>query len=97
MEELFREFFSDYGWIAITTFLLFFFKNMIENLYYGMRFLLGNEFNVDDIVHLNNKKCRIVRQSILKTTFYIIDENRKFHIENGRLHYYIIEKELKCK
>lgn len=73
---------------------MLFFKGAIESLYYGVRFMFGNEYNVDDIVYVNSKKCRITRMGIYRTTFYIIDEPRKFHIPNARLQYYIIEKEL---
>jgi hypothetical protein len=94
MEEVVSALFSQYGWMFITMFLMFFFKGAIESLYYGVRFMLGNEYNVDDVVYMNGKKCRIIRMGIYRTTFYIIDEPRKFHIPNNRLQYHIIEKEL---
>lgn len=95
MEEQITLLIGKYGWIFLTGFLMFFFKGAIESLYYGVRFLLGNEYNVDDIVYVNKKKCRIIRMGLYRTTFYVIDEPRKFNIPNNRLQYQIIEKELK--
>ena len=95
MEESITLFIGTYGWLFITGFLMFFFKGGIENLYYGLRFMLGNEYNVDDIVYIDKKKCRIVRQSIYRTTFYVVNDNVNFHIANNSLQYYIIEKEIK--
>lgn len=94
MEEAIGLLFAKYGWMFITGFLMFFFKGAIENIYYGVRFMMGSDYNVDDIVYINKKKCRIVRISIYRTTFYVVDEPRKFHIANNKLHNYIIEKEL---
>jgi len=94
MEEAITLLIGKYGWIFITGFLMLFFKGAIESLYYGVRFMIGNEYNVDDIVYFNDKKCRIIRMSIYRTTFYMIDETRKFHIPNNKLQNHIIEKEL---
>jgi len=95
MEELFKKLIGEYGWLLVSGFFLIFFKGFMENLYYGLRFFLGSDFSVDDIVYVNDKKCRIARQSIFKTTFYIIEEDKKFHIPNNRLQFMIIEKDLK--
>jgi hypothetical protein len=94
MEEAIALLFAKYGWLFITGFLMFFFKGAIENLYYGVRFMMGSEYNVDDIVYVNQKKCRIIRMGIYRTKFYVIDEPRKFHIPNNKLQNHIIEKEL---
>ena len=94
MEEIIGSLLAKYGWIFLTGFFMFFFKGAIESLYYGVRFMMGNEYNVDDIIYFNDKKCRIIRMGIYKTTFYLIDEPRKFHVANNKLQNYIIEKEL---
>jgi len=94
MEEAIGLLFAKYGWMAITMFLMLFFKGAIESLYYGIRFMMGSEYNVDDIVYVNKKKCRIIRMGIYRTTFYVMDEPRKFHIPNKKLQNHIIEKEL---
>jgi len=93
MEEAVGLLLAKYGWVAITMFLMFFFKGAIESLYYGIRFMMGSEYNVDDIVYVNKKKCRITRMGIYRTTFYVVDEPRKFHIPNSKLQNHIIEKE----
>lgn len=94
MEEIISLFIGKYGWLFISGFLMLFFKGAIESLYFGLRFMLGKEHNIDDIVYVNNKKCRIIRMGIYRTTFYLIDEPRKFIIPNNKLQNYIIEKEL---
>lgn len=94
MEEAISILIGKYGWMFITMFLMLFFKGAIESLYYGIRFMIGNEYNIDDIVYVNNKKCRIIRMGIYRTTFYVMDEPRKFHIPNNKLQNHIIEKEL---
>jgi hypothetical protein len=61
----------------------------------GIQFLWGNDFNVDDIVYINgNKKARIVRQGIFKTTFYLYEHDRKFIVPNDRIWTLNLEKEL---
>lgn len=93
-EVIIKEILSEYGWLMICSFVVLIFKNTIESTFNGIKFFIGNDFNVDDIVYVNNKKCRIIRQSIFKTTFYLIENERKFVISNNNLENYIIEKEL---
>lgn len=58
-------------------------------------FLIGNDFNRDDIVWINGvKKARIVRQSLYRTTFYLFDHQRKFIVPNDRIWNLNIEKDL---
>ena len=97
MEQYLTTIMGKYGWLLLTGFLMLFFKGAIESLYFGVRFMIGSEYNIDDIVYINGKKCRIIRMGLYRTTFYVVDEPRKFHIANNKLHNYIIEKELKQK
>ena len=94
VEEFIRYLFGSYGWMVISGFVLLLFKNTIESILNGMKFFFGNDYNIDDIVYVNNKKCRIIGQTLFKTTFYIMDENRKFQLSNYKLNEIIIEKEL---
>ena len=74
------------------------FKDAIAKLWGGISFLIGNDFNVDDIVYINgNKKARIVRQSIYRTTFYLYDHRRKFIVPNDRIWSLNLEKDLEDK
>ena len=86
---------AEWGWtlsVAIITLAL---KDSVLKLWEGVMFLYGNDFNIDDIVWINgNKKARIVRQGVWKTTFYLYDHNRKFLVPNDRIWTLNIEKEL---
>ena len=93
-EEFMKYLFGTYGWMFISGLLIILFKNSIESIFNGMKFFFGNDYNVDDIVYVSGKKCRIIGQTIFKTTFYIMEENRKFQLSNYKLNEIIIEKEL---
>ena len=86
---------AEWGWalaVAIATLAL---KDSVLKLWEGLMFLYGSDFNIDDIVWINgNKKARIVRQGVRKTTFYLYDHNRKFVVPNDRIWTLNIEKEL---
>ena len=86
---------AEWGWalaVAIATLAL---KDSVLKLWEGLMFLYGSDFNMDDIVWINgNKKARIVRQGVRKTTFYLYDHNRKFVVPNDRIWTLNIEKEL---
>ena len=94
MEELIRGLLSDYGWLIITALITFLFQKFIRNFVTGLMFLFGNTYNVDDIVYINDKKCRIVRQTIFHTIFHLIEEKRKMVVPNERLNNLNIEKTL---
>lgn len=94
LETIIQEFIGNYGWMFITGLLLLMFRNAIENAFYGLLFIIGNNYNVDDIVYINNEKCRIIRQGIFNTIFYSLDDNKKFRVSNNRLRTIIIKKEL---
>lgn len=85
---------GQYGWMIIAALATFFFKDAISNVFYGIRFLIGNEYNTDDIVYIKDEKCRIIRQNIFRTTFYSLDDKRKFHIPNNKLQNFVIKKSL---
>lgn len=77
---------SNYFWWFVVAGMAMFCKNIIESMVAGMTFYLGRDYNVDDEVYLfGNKKARIVRQTISKTTFYIYDGNRKLIVQNNAL------------
>jgi small-conductance mechanosensitive channel len=101
IESIFSEKINSWFWLSIISVAGFAFKDSIKNFFLGCQFLFGNDFNVDDIVYINGeKKARIVRQGIWKTTFYIINDDksvRKFITPNKLLWYLYIEKELKQK
>ena len=88
-------YFGEWGAWVIGALLALAVKDSITQLWSGFRFLMGTDFDVDDIVYLNgNKKARIVRQGIYKTTFYLYDHERKFIVPNNRLWSLNIEKQL---
>lgn len=72
MKEIIQQYIADWGWLTIAAIVTFAFKDAVQNFVIGIQFLWGNDFNVDDVVWINgNKKARIVRQNIWKTTFYV--------------------------
>lgn len=86
---------SEWGWAIAVALLTIALKDSLSKLWLGMQFLWGNDFNVDDIVYINgNKKARIVRQGVFKTTFYLYDHDRKFIVPNDRIWTLNLEKEL---
>ena len=95
IKEIVQQLISEWGWAVAAALLTIAMRDSISKMWIGMLFLFGNDFNVDDIVFINgNKKARIVRQSIYKTTFYLYDHGRKFIVPNDRIWTLNLEKEL---
>ena len=91
---MFEELLGQYGWIAITFALGFFFKESIMNMIQGMLVFIGNDFNNDDIIYISGREARIVRVGITKTVFYMTDRGTKMIVPNDRLKHLVIEKTL---
>ena len=95
IQEFITQYFGEWGAWVIGALVALAAKDTISQFWSGARFLMGNDFNVDDIVYLNGaKKARIVRQNIYKTTFYLFDHDRKVIVPNNRLWLLNIEKQL---
>lgn len=95
IKELLQALISEWGWAIAVGLATIAMKDGISKTWNGMLFLMGNNFNVDDIVYINGvKKARIVRQSVFKTTFYLYDHGRKFIVPNDRIWTLHLEKEL---
>lgn len=95
LEELIKNYIGVWGWVAMLAIITFAFKNTVQNFFIGIQFLWGNDFNVDDMVYIKgNKKARIVRQTVWKTTFYVYGHQRKFVVPNNMLWRLELEKEL---
>ena len=95
MEELIKQYFGEWGLWIIVTLIALAVRDGISQTWQGLKFMMGNDFNNDDIVWINGtKKARIIRQGIYKTTFYLYDHNRKFVVPNDRLWLLNIEKDL---
>jgi len=95
MKDIIQALISEWGWTIAVGLLTIAMRDGISKTWLGFLFLVGNDFNIDDIVYINgNKKARIVRQSIFKTTFYLYDHERKFIVPNDRIWTLNIEKEL---
>lgn len=95
IQEIAKLFISDWGWTILIGLLTIAMRDGISKTWTGMLFLIGNDFNIDDIVYINgNKRARIVRQSVFKTTFYLYDHGRKFIVPNDRVWTLNLEKEL---
>ena len=95
LEDLIKEYIGTWGWLFILATITFAFKNTVQNFFIGIQFLWGNDFNVDDMVYIKgNKRARIVRQTVWKTTFYVFSHKRKFVVPNNMLWRLELEKEL---
>ena len=95
MKELISQYIGEWGWLVVVAVIGFAFKDTVQNFFIGLQFLWGNDFNIDDMVYINgNKKARIVRQTIWKTTFYVYDHRRKFVVPNNMIWRLNLEKDL---
>lgn len=90
---------SNYSLQLIIIFVVLFFNRFINNFVSGIFFTISKDFKVDDILIINDKKYRLVRQTPFKTIFYSVgngkNNTRKLIISNRKLHYILIEKEIK--
>jgi len=89
LREILEKLIGEWGWAIALALLSIAFKDIIGKLWQGIQFLWGNDFNIN-----GNKKSRIVRQGILKTTFYLYEHDRKFIVPNDRIWTLNIEKQL---
>jgi len=95
MNDFIQTYFGEWGAWVIGALVALAAKDSVAQFWSGVRFLMGSDFDVDDIVYINGiKKARIVRQGVYKTTFYLFDHDRKFIVPNNRLWLLNIEKEL---
>ena len=89
---------SNYSWWFIAAAMALFFKSMIEKIVSGLIFYFSRDYNVDDEVYLfGSKKARIARQTLTKTTFYLVETNRKLVVPNQMLPNLQIETTLKSE
>lgn len=72
---------GEYAWVFVVAFALLLFKSTIEATVAGFVIFIGNDYNDDDVIFLNNRPARIVRTSIWSTTFYLYKVEK--HIEDG--------------
>ena len=78
---------GEYGWMFLVALAVLFFKTTIESTIAGLVIFVGNDYNNDDIVLLDDRPGRIVRVSMWKTTFYLYtikeDQNGKKYVSGG--------------
>lgn len=98
LKELLSPLISDVAWLIIVAVVVMSFKNAVGKLVEGLFFFFGDDYNVDDIVYIHGeKKAKIIRQGIFKTTFYIYKVNRNLTVPNTKLPTMMIEKVLPKK
>jgi len=94
-ETIVSDLLGHYGWMFIAAFAVLLFKNLVSNVLDGVLFMLGHDFDVDDIVYIGGtKKARIIRQTPTKTVFHLLDTDRKLVVPNTALYSLKIEKVL---
>ena len=95
IEEVGKNLIGEYGWLVVAGFAALLLKNTIGNMVAGAMFMFGSDYDVDDIVYIGGKtKARITRISMTKTTFHIIETDRKLIIPNTSLYGLKCEKVL---
>lgn len=73
MEELAKIFIGEWGWMFVVAVATLAFRDTLSKTWQGFMFLIGNDFNRDDIVWINGvKKARIVRQSLYRDCLTIL-------------------------
>lgn len=97
--DIFKEIFistaGNYAWMIFVLFVGLFFKDVLTKFVAGLIFYFGSHYKEDDIVYIHGeKKARIVRIGLTKTTFYFPDTHRKLVINNASLPNLMIEKHL---
>ncbi len=70
-------------WILVGFGLMFFFRNMVESMIDGFMVFMGNDYNADDIVEVDERPGRIVRVGISKTTFFLYSIDKQGQIIGG--------------
>ena len=93
--KIIEELIGGYGLVFIIAFITFMFRDIVTNLAAGIMFMLGSDFNTDDVVWIGGtKKARIVRQTPTKTVFHLLDTDRKLIVPNVDLYKLRVEKAL---
>lgn len=89
-------------WAWVVGFLVFLFRESIQNILSSAFIFYGNDINDDDVLLIDNRPARVVRVGIFKTSFYlyVIDSEGKFvngtrmQVQNSKLKDLNIEKPL---
>ena len=77
MEEIVSKYIGEWGWLTVAAIFTFAFKDAITNFFKGVQFLMGTDFDIDDVVYIKGtKKARIVRQSIWLSLIHISEPTR---------------------
>jgi hypothetical protein len=93
--KIVEELIGGYGFLFLVGFVTFMFRDIVTNLAAGIMFMLGSDFNTDDVVWIGGtKKARIVRQTPTKTVFHLLDTDRKLIVPNVDLYKLRVEKAL---
>ena len=86
MEEILSKYIGEWGWLTVAAIFTFAFKDAITNFFKGVQFLMGTDFDIDDVVY--------IKGTIWRTTFYVYGHGRKFVVPNSALWSLQIEKDL---
>ena len=93
--KIVEELIGGYGLVFLVAFVTFMFRDFVTNLAAGIMFMLGSDFNTDDVVWIGGtKKARIVRQTPTKTVFHLLESDRKLIVPNVDLYKLRVEKAL---
>jgi len=90
---------GSYGWIFIAGVVGLMFKSLITSVAEGAMIRFGGDIDLDDILYINGRKTRVIRQSLRRTYFHVEDEKYgKFKtvliVPNDRFKYLTVERHL---
>lgn len=92
-ETIITDMVGHYSWMFIAAFAILLFKNVVTNILDGLLFMVGHDFDVDDIVFIKGiHRARIIRQTPTKTVFHLLETDRKLVVPNTDLYSLRIEK-----
>jgi len=90
---------GSYGWLLIVGAMGIIFKSLISNIAEGIMVMMGKDVDLDDVLYLDGRRMRVIRQTIRRTYFHVEDQKYgKFKtvliVPNERVKNFIIEKKL---
>jgi len=78
-----QEMIGRYGWWLIGGLGALLFQSTIQKAIDGFLIFVGNDYNEDDVVKVDEKPGRIVRVGIWKTVFFIYDVDKNGKVTGG--------------
>ena len=90
---------GSYGWLLIVGAMGIILKSLISNIAEGIMVMMGKDVDLDDVLYLDGRRMRVIRQTIRRTYFHVEDQKygtfkTVLIVPNERVKNFIIEKKL---